>query len=106
MALPSRGTARPGLGQQDHFSVAPVYYHNYMLGELMASQIQSHLKREVLGGGANGWDRYVASPELGAWLVERLYRPGNSVDWRQAVQSSSGEPLGPDALVSELAAAS
>lgn len=102
LSLPE-GRRAPDWASKIHFSVAPVYYHNYMLGELMASQIQAHLRSEVLGGGANGWERYVASPEVGAWLVERLYRPGKLVDWREAVRSSSGKPLGPDAFVSELA---
>ena len=26
-----------------HFTIAPVYYHNYMLGELLASQLHNYI---------------------------------------------------------------
>lgn len=97
------GRAAPDWASKIHFSVAPVYYHNYLLGEIVASQIQSHLQREVVGDGPDGWDRYVASPAVGAWLSERLFRPGKSIDWREAVRRASGRPLAPEAFVAELA---
>jgi peptidyl-dipeptidase A len=93
----------PDWASKIHFSLAPVYYHNYLLGELMASQIQSHLQTEVLGDGAGVWDRYVSSPIVGEWLTQSLYAKGKTFDWRAAVRSSSGRPLSTEALVRELA---
>jgi peptidyl-dipeptidase A len=85
-----------------HFSVAPVYYHNYMLGEIMASQLQATLLGDVLGGGEDRWDRYVSSPRVGAHLEEKLYRAGKSVDWREAIRRATGRALTPAAFVDEL----
>ena len=86
-----------------HFSVAPVYYHNYMLGEMMASQLQRHIQREVLGNGADVWKRYVTSPEVGRFLTQRLYRTGRLRDWRETLQQATSGTLSPAALVEDLA---
>jgi len=94
----------PDWASKIHFSVAPVYYHNYMLGEMMASQLQRHIQRRVLGDGGDVWARYVASPEVGRFLQSRLYRTGRLMDWRETLRQATGESLSPAALVGELAA--
>jgi peptidyl-dipeptidase A len=86
-----------------HLSAAPVYYHNYLLGEMMASQLQAHLLDDVLGGGDDVWHRYVTSPEVGRHLRERLYATGASLDWRRTVAQATGRPLDPGPFVAELA---
>ena len=97
------GRDAPDWAAKIHFTVAPAYYHNYLLGELFASQLQAHLLEEVLGGGEDAWERFVASPEVGRFMRERLYRPGASLDWRETVRRATGAPLGPAAFVAELA---
>ena len=101
------GRKAPDWASKIHFSVAPVYYHNYMLGEMMASQLEAHIRERVLGNGDGDGvgTRYVSSPEVGAFLRERLYRSGRTVDWRGAIQAATGRPLGADAFVAELASA-
>jgi len=98
------GRSGPDWASKIHFSVAPVYYHNYMLGEMMASQLQRHIQRRVLGDGADVWARYVASPEVGKFLQTRLYRTGRLKDWRETLRFATGETLGAAALVEDLSA--
>lgn len=97
------GRGSPDWASKVHFSTAPVYYHNYMLGEMMASQLQTHLRRVVLGGGADVGARYVSSPEVGAFLVERLFRGGRAHDWRETLRRATGGALSAAAFVEELA---
>ena len=97
------GRRAPDWASKIHFSVAPVYYHNYLLGEIMASQLQAHLLNEILGGGAGAADRLVSSPRVGAFLTERLYRTGKSMDWRATLERAVGHALSPIAFVDELA---
>jgi peptidyl-dipeptidase A len=84
-----------------HFSVAPVYYQNYLLGEMTASQLQARLF-ELLGGG-DVWDRYVAAPEVAGFLNERVYRLGRSADWQGAIAHATGRPLDAVPFLAELA---
>ncbi|MBI5709033.1 MAG: M3 family oligoendopeptidase [Candidatus Eisenbacteria bacterium] len=98
------GRDAPDWASKLHFSVAPVYYHNYMLGEMMASQLQDHLQREVLRDGPDVGARYVSSPEVGRALIEKLYRGGRTEDWRGTLRRATGGTLSAAAFVSELEA--
>ena len=99
------GRAAPDWAAKIHLSAAPVYYHNYLLGEMMASQLQAHLLDDVLGGGDDVWQRYVTAPEVGRHLRERLYATGASLDWRRTIEQATGRPLDPAPFVAELARA-
>ena len=44
------GPQRAGLRQQDSHRQPPVYYHNYMMGEMFASQLHHAIARDVFGG--------------------------------------------------------
>jgi peptidyl-dipeptidase A len=97
------GRDAPDWAAKIHFSVSPVYYHNYLLGEMMASQLQAHIVESVLGGGDDVWERYVSSPAVGEHLKQRLYRSGASLDWRATIEQATGRPLDPGPFVAELA---
>jgi peptidyl-dipeptidase A len=94
----------PDWASKIHFSVAPVYYHNYLLGEVMASQLQRAIQEQVLGGGEEVWARYVSSPEVGRYLSERLFRSGRALPWPETVRQATGAELDPEAFIAELAA--
>jgi hypothetical protein len=44
---PPDGRRAPDWAAKIHIAVAPVYYHNYLLGEMMASQLQAHVLDEA-----------------------------------------------------------
>lgn len=96
------GRKAPDWASKIHFSVAPVYYHNYMLGEMMASQLQRHILEQVIGNGPGAERRYVTSPEVGAFLIERLYRGGKTRDWRETLRGATGNALEAASFVREL----
>jgi peptidyl-dipeptidase A len=99
------GRDAPDWAAKIHLSGAPVYYQNYLLGEMMASQLQAHLLEEVLGGGDDVWRRYVQSAEVGEHLRSKLYRSGARLDWRGTIEQATGRPLDPAPFVAELARA-
>ena len=76
-----------------HFVIAPVYYHNYQLGELYAAQL-----RQSLGPIAES-----NTPRLGRWFKEKVFKPCASMKWESFVEFSTGEPLSPKAFAKELA---
>ena len=88
------GRAAPDWASKIHLAVAPVYYQSYLLGELLASQLDQAV-REHAGG-------FVGRPAAGAFLAERVFAPGATQPWRDLVASATGSPLGPAAFVSGL----
>jgi peptidyl-dipeptidase A len=97
------GRLAPDWAAKIHFSIAPVYYQNYLLGEMVASQLQDTLLGSVLGGGADRWERFVSDPAVGAFLREKYYAPGRRWNWRELVAHATGRPLETRPFVDDLA---
>ncbi len=76
-----------------HLATAPVYYHNYQLGEMVASQLLHHLKTTVLADDAP--NALIASPKVGQYLRERIFAPGATRAWEAWLEHATGEPLNP-----------
>ncbi len=93
------GRDAPDWAAKIHFSVAPVYYHNYLLGEIAASQLLMTLRARI--GEDETW---IASPETGAFLIQRYFRPGRSVDWNTLMVFATGYPLSPEPFARDLQA--
>ncbi|MDQ1520738.1 MAG: hypothetical protein QOI55_1811 [Actinomycetota bacterium] len=83
----------PDWAAKIHVASAPVYYQNYLYGELVASQLQA-----ALGGEGALVDR----PESGRLLVDRLFRPGASMRWDHLIEHATGEPLSAKAFAAQL----
>jgi len=86
------GRDEPDWASKIHIVISPVYYHNYMLGELVASQLQHHVVTKVLNGSGDQADIY-GKGEVGAFFIEKYYGPGNTMDWLAHIERVTGEPL-------------
>jgi peptidyl-dipeptidase A len=76
-----------------HFTIAPVYYHNYMLGELYAAQLRSALAKMANHTGANSSLSFTGRKDFGEYLINKVFKPGMTVLWPQFVKDSTGEEL-------------
>jgi peptidyl-dipeptidase A len=79
------GRHAPDWAAKIHLTVAPVYYQNYLYGELVASQL--HATLEARAGGV------VSRHEAGRLLVDEVFRPGASLRWDHLIERATGEPL-------------
>jgi peptidyl-dipeptidase A len=82
----------PDWATKIHIVTSPVYYHNYLLGELIASQVQHHINVQVLADSTVTADIY-GKPAVGAYLKDAVYSKGDVVPWNKLVESATGEPL-------------
>lgn len=91
----------PGRGKADwaskiHLVTSPVYYHNYMLGELIAAQFLNRT-REIAGDGDGyGFEDIYGNREVGEYFVREVFGPGNVLPWNERVERATGESLRPD----------
>ncbi|HEU5300794.1 MAG TPA: M2 family metallopeptidase [Acidimicrobiia bacterium] len=88
------GRAAPDWAAKVHLAVAPVYYQNYLYGELVASQLSASLTDRAGG--------IVGRPEAGRWLVEEFFSDGATRRWDDLVADATGEPLNARHLAAEL----
>jgi peptidyl-dipeptidase A len=94
---PPDGRQAPDWAAKIHIAVAPVYYHTYLLGAIVALQL-----KEALDGAAGG---IVDRPQAGRILGDKLFSPGQSVRWDRLVEQASGTPLSVESLAREVAPA-
>jgi len=98
------GRNEPDWAAKIHLSTAPVYYHNYLLGELIASQMRASIEQNVLGQHANAGQRFVSDPMVGNYLREFVFKPGARRHWQDALAHATGERLQPKYFVEEISA--
>jgi peptidyl-dipeptidase A len=87
------GPADAGWASKLHFTTAPCYYHNYLLGEMLASQLHNHIVHKVLGLESDEGLSYVGDPRVGQYLRENVFGPGARYTWQDMIVRATGEPL-------------
>jgi peptidyl-dipeptidase A len=97
LSAPERPAGAADYAAKIHVVSAPVYYHNYMLGECFASQIDERLRADVL----NGRPTYCGEKRVGDWLVERIFRPGATYHYDELAERATGSAVGPEAFASQ-----
>jgi peptidyl-dipeptidase A len=95
------GPADAGWASKLHFTTAPCYYHNYMLGELLASQWHHYLVHNVLGLASDEGLSYVGDQRVGRYLREQVFGPGARYHWQVMILRSTGESLTPKYFVEQ-----
>ncbi|MHC4880672.1 MAG: M2 family metallopeptidase [Planctomycetota bacterium] len=95
------GRDAPDYASKIHVVVAPVYYHNYMMGELFASQLHHTIAREVGDGAAPSATVYIDNPQVGRFLTEKVFAPGRTLSWNELTKFATGEPLNPKAFAAD-----
>ena len=85
LLTPPDGRSEPDWAAKIHVACAPVYYHTYLYGRLVATQLRAGLDRDAGG--------LVGRPEAGAFLAEQIFAPGQSTRWDQLVEQATGERL-------------
>jgi peptidyl-dipeptidase A len=83
----------PDWAAKIHFSIAPCYYHNYMLGELLASQLNHYLAFSVLKLDSDKDVGYVGQADAGQFLREKVFEVGDRYYWNEMIERATGEPL-------------
>ncbi len=83
-----------------HIACWPVYYHSYLLGECIASQLSKHIHDDVFGR------KLVGNKAAGAFLKERVFLPSAAPRWERLVEEATGMPLSAQALLADVLPAS
>ncbi len=91
------GRDEPDWAAKIHVAVAPVYYHNYVLGHLISDQLRNHLETRVTRG-----EPFFISEATGRYLQEAIFGPGARSRWEDIVLGATGERLNSDYFVRSL----
>jgi peptidyl-dipeptidase A len=92
----------PDWAAKPHFTIAPVYYHNYLLGELFAAQLRSTLAGMAAHDGPAATLSFNGRKDFGTFMKDRVFRPGMRMEWPDFVKAATGRPFGPESFVDEV----
>ncbi len=95
MLNPPETVNRPDYGAKVHIVTAPVYYHSYLMGELFACQVHNYIGRNVLKIDDPRKTCFAGSKEVGNYLREKVFGPGNKLPWNELTKFATGESLTP-----------
>jgi peptidyl-dipeptidase A len=95
------GRNAPDYASKIHVVSAPCYYHNYMMGQLFASQVHHAIAREVLGGVAPGKADYVGNRRVGQFMNDKVFAPGRTLPWNALTRHATGADLNPSAFAAD-----
>jgi peptidyl-dipeptidase A len=98
------GRNAPDYGSKIHICSAPVYYHNYMMGQLFASQVHATIAKDVYGGADPRKVIYVGEPKVGDFMKKRVFEPGRTLDWRGLTKFATGSELSAKAFAADFGA--
>jgi peptidyl-dipeptidase A len=78
-----------------HIATVPVYYHNYLIGEVTASHLKHHIAQ------FSGTPRIAGNMRVGTWLQNQFFKPGALYTWNDLVEHATGEALNPRYFVED-----
>jgi peptidyl-dipeptidase A len=86
------GRDEPDWATKIHIVSNPVYYHNYMLGELIASQFHYYVVKNILADPAGDCGIY-GNRDVGRYFIDVVYKPGDTVSWADHIALVTGERI-------------
>ncbi len=92
------GRNAPDYASKIHIATVPVYYHNYMMGQLFASQVHHTIAKELYDNADPDAVVYVGDKRVGEFMRKKVYEPGRTLDWKQLTRHATGEDLNPKAF--------
>jgi len=94
------GRSAPDYASKIHVVTVPAYYHNYLLGQLFASQLHHAMARDVLHVDPDK-AIYNDSKGVGQFLKEKVFALGRSLRWDALARHATGEDLSPKAFAAD-----
>jgi peptidyl-dipeptidase A len=95
------GRNAPDFGSKIHIVSAPVYYHNYMMGQLFASQVHHTIAKEVYQDANPSTVTYVNNKRVGDFMKKKVFEPGRLYDWQKLTIFATGNPLSAKAFAKD-----
>ncbi len=99
-----QGRNAPDYGSKIHICSAPVYYHNYMMGQLFASQVHHTIAKELYDNSDPGTVLYIGDKKVGEFMKKKVFEPGRTLTWKELTKFATGEPLSPKAFAKDFQA--
>jgi peptidyl-dipeptidase A len=87
------GRNEPDWATKIHIATYPCYYHNYLLGELLASQLYYYIVGNIIKSDDYKFQSFAGNKEIGSYLKDKVFAPGSRWYWNEMIEKATGEKL-------------
>jgi len=87
------GRNKPDFASKIHIALYPAYYHNYLMGELLASQFYAYITKNILHSDDLKNQSFTGKQGVGKFLLEKVFKPGTGYYWNDMIEKATGEKL-------------
>jgi peptidyl-dipeptidase A len=87
------GRNAPDWASKIHIATSPCYYHNYLLGELLASQLHYYIVKNCIKSDSMQNQSYFSNKQVGKFLIQKVFIPGSLMPWNEMIEKATGEKL-------------
>ncbi len=87
------GRNMPDWATKIHVATVPCYYHNYLLGELLASQLYNYINTQVVKSPKGEMSGFANNKEAGQYLIDKVFKPAARYYWNDMIEKATGEKL-------------
>ena len=87
------GRNEPDWVSKIHVALYPAYYHNYLMGELLASQLNAYVTKNIIKSKDIKNQSYAGNKEIGNYFKDKVFFPGRKFYWNDMIKKATGEKL-------------
>ncbi|MEI6123820.1 MAG: M2 family metallopeptidase [Bacteroidota bacterium] len=87
------GRNEPDWASKIHIALYPCYYHNYLMGELLASQFTYYITKNIYKTDDIKSIDFSKNPEIGKYFIDKVFKPGMKYQWNDMIEKATGEKL-------------
>ncbi len=87
------GRNEPDWASKIHIALYPCYYHNYLMGELLASQFTYYIAKNIYKTEDIKSIDFSKNPEIGKYFIDKVFKPGMKYEWNEMIEKATGEKL-------------
>lgn len=87
------GRDMPDWATKIHIATSPCYYHNYQLGELLASQLHYYIVDHFCTEKDYRFQSFMNNTQAGDFLKTKVFSPAARYYWNEMIEKATGEKL-------------
>ncbi len=83
----------PDWATKTHIATHPCTYYNYMLGELVAAQIETYINQNIIKSDNGCMINCVNNLAVGKYLKDNIFKYGALLSWKDLLKRATGDEL-------------
>lgn len=89
------GRNSPDWSTKIHIALYPCYYHNYLLGEIFASQFYTYINTNIVKNPEGKNSSFYNNQQVSEFMINKVFKPALFYNWKVMIKNATGEEFSP-----------